>query len=72
VLPDNAKASTSAPFTGVDIPEPSVDQLLPFHCAMRLALVSLPADVKAPPAYKVLPETAKAITVLFTPELSGD
>src|SRR4029079_18383913 len=64
----------SVPF----IPEPSAVQLLPFHLATRLAALP-PAVVKIPPAYKSLPDTANAFTLvpassppLVTPEPSAD
>src|SRR6266704_268097 len=58
-LPDTASAYTKLlpPRT----PEPSADQLLPFHLAMELAALP-PAVVKSPPAYTVLPDTASAYT----------
>src|SRR5439155_683811 len=43
------------------IPEPSADQLLPFHLAIPLAGLP-PAVAKTPPAYKSLPDTASADT----------
>ena len=65
-LPDTASASTS-PF----IPEPSADQLLPFHCAMALADTP-PAVAKLPPAYNVLSDTASASTLASIPEPRAD
>src|SRR5437899_3239453 len=52
------------------IPEPSADQLLPSHLAMFVAALP-PAVVKAPPAYRSLPETASAYTLPFIPEPSA-
>src|SRR5437879_5051055 len=55
-LPDTANALTK-----LFMPEPSAVQLVPFHLAMRLAMLP-PAVVKWPPAYTLLPDTASATT----------
>src|SRR6266511_3477658 len=60
-LPDTTSADTEAKGLGPPIPEPSADQLLPFHLAMFVATLP-PAVVKAPPAYRSLPDTASAYT----------
>src|SRR6266487_4122423 len=65
-LPDAASTCT-----GPSIPEPSADQLLPSHLAMKLAAVP-PAFVKPPPAYTLLPDTASARTMLSIPEPRAD
>src|SRR6266702_3312489 len=71
-LPDTASADTA-----LFIPEPSADQLLPFHLAMELAALP-PAVVNSPPAYTLLPDTASADTLMGlplpppTPEPSAD
>src|SRR5260370_32198937 len=62
-LPDTASANTVPPS-----PEPSADQLLPFHLAIRLAALQ-PAFVKSPPAYTSLPDTASADTLPMSPPL---
>src|SRR5437667_6217154 len=49
------------------IPDPSAPQLLPSHLAIRLAALP-PAVVKLPPAYRSLPDTASAYTLLFIPK----
>src|ERR1051326_237690 len=67
VLPDTARAYTSAP----PIPEPNADQLFPSHLAMPLAAVP-PASKNAPPTYRSLPETARTVTPISTPEPSAD
>src|SRR5213593_4207952 len=64
-LPDTASA-----YTTLSIPEPSADQLLPFHLAIRLAALP-PAVVNPPPAYRSLPDTASAHTMAFIPEPSA-
>src|SRR5438477_10254432 len=55
--PDSANANTV-----LFMPEPSADQLLPFHLAMLVAALP-PADAKKPPTYRSLPDTASAVTV---------
>src|SRR5712671_6463505 len=52
------------------MPEPSADQLLPSHLAMLVATMP-PAVVKAPPAYRLLPDTVSAYTQLSIPEPSA-
>src|SRR5206468_3441984 len=64
-LPDTASAYTMGgywpPWPPQHIPEPSADQLLPFHLAMIFAPLS-PAVVNTPPAYTSPPDTASAYT----------
>ncbi len=53
------------------VPVPSDAQPAPFQRATRAAGVP-PAVVKLPPAYRSVPITASARTVLFMPEPSAD
>lgn len=53
------------------MPDPSGDQLLPFHFAIPMAVVP-PAVVKRPPANRLLPDTASADTASFIPSPTGD
>ena len=63
LVPNTARQYTAGPLSSVSppMPEPSVDQLLPFHSAMQGAETS-PAVEKAPPTYKLVPDTANAST----------
>ena len=68
VLPDTASASTGYWYC---IPDPTSDQLVPFHCATEE--LSLNCSVaKLPPAYNVLPDTTSANTPLFRPDPTSD
>ena len=49
------------------MPVPSADHVVPFHFAMVFAGTP-PAVVKFPPAYRFVPITASAVTVLFVLE----
>src|SRR5579872_1901685 len=58
----------------VPIPEARADQLLPFHLAIP-STADPPAALKPPPAYRTLPDTAKAFTPQefpSIPELRAD
>src|SRR5690348_14275965 len=58
-------------FTWPFIPDPSDDQLIPFHCTIRL---SIPpgVDVNAPPRYRFVPIIATVQTVPLNPEPIDD
>ena len=62
---------TASEYTPLFIPEPSADQLLPFHLAMYFAELP-PAVVNKPAAYSSLPDSASAYTTRSIPEPSAD
>src|SRR5262245_10259618 len=66
-VPEIAKAFTPLHWSTGAIPDPKADQLLPFHLATFVAGVP-PAEVNQPPAYRSLPDTARANTLLFIPD----
>ena len=53
--------SAASALTWLFIPEPKADQALPSHLAMKLA-VTPPAVMKYPPAYRLVPLAASAVT----------
>src|SRR5205807_253994 len=69
-VPSIAIASTVTPGAS-SIPLPSVDQVLPSHFAMWFAGAP-PALVKWPPAYRLLPSTARECTALSVPVPRAD
>jgi len=70
-VPEIARAFTPLHWSSTAIPDPKADQLLPFHLATFVAAVP-PAEVNQPPAYRSLPDTARANTSLFSPEPKAD
>src|SRR6185437_16482214 len=60
-VPDTANASTPGKVGPIPEPEPTGVQLLPSHLAI-LVIAVMPANVKLPPAYRVVPDTASAYT----------
>src|SRR5437667_8890586 len=70
-LPDTASAPTTRASPFIPMPEPRLDQLLPFHLAMLLAALP-PAVVNWPPAYTWLADTASAFTPMGEPPPISD
>jgi hypothetical protein len=68
---DSAQRLVVSARTSLLRPGPTGDQRVPFHWAMPLAAMP-PAVEKSPPAYTVLPDTARAYTEPFIPEPIGN